>query len=131
MLVVIAGLFVAGCSKDDSVDTIAPTALINSPVEEMVYQRGQSIVLNATFEDNVALSHADVSISSVALKGWNTPWEAIETFEFSGKSQQLSAYELFGEPIPVDIMSGAYRLEILVVDKELNYTRYDIAITIE
>ncbi|MCG8580978.1 MAG: DUF4625 domain-containing protein [Bacteroidales bacterium] len=132
LAILVFGLFATACSDDDPADTEAPTALIGSPVAEMVYQRGQSIIVSAGFEDNQALSHVEVSISEASeLKGWDDPWEETETIELSGKSQSLSSYVLFGEAIPMEIKSGSYKLEFLVVDMELNYTKYDIALTIE
>lgn len=132
LVVMVIGLFAGACSDDAPSDTEAPSAVFTSPVAETVYQRGQSIIVNASFEDNMELSHVEVSISeAVNLKGWDDAWEATETFELTGKSQSFSSYELFGEAIPMDIKSGSYNLSFLVVDKKLNYTQYDFALIIE
>lgn len=132
LMLMVFGLLSGACSKDDPADTEAPTAVFTSPVEEAVYQRGQSIIVNGTFEDNNALSHIEVTIKEAdALKGWDEPWQAQETIELAGKSQSLSSYELFKQAIPMDIKLSNYTVEFLVVDSKLNYTKYDITLTIE
>jgi len=132
LVVLLVGLVFGSCSKDDPTDTMAPTAVISSPQENTTFLRGQSLVCNAIFEDNVELSHVEVSISNVSnLKGYDTPWVASETIELAGQKQELASYVLFNEAIPVEIMSGNYMLEFMVVDKSLNYTNYEINISIE
>ncbi|MBS2210166.1 DUF4625 domain-containing protein [Carboxylicivirga mesophila] len=131
-LIMVVGLLSGSCSKDEPGDSMAPTAVFTSPLTETVYQRGQSIIVNASFEDDKELSHVEVSIEEAqVLKGWNTPWETSEVIELSGKSQNLSAYELFGEAIPMDIKSGVYNLEFMVVDKQFNFANYNMVLTIE
>ncbi|MBS2210162.1 DUF4625 domain-containing protein [Carboxylicivirga mesophila] len=125
-------LLMVSCSKDDPADTTAPMASFSSPVEATKYVRGQSLICNAVFEDNDELSHVDISISSLkSLKGYNDPWLASESVELTGKTSELSAYQVFGEAIPFEIMSGEYMLEFTVFDKALNYSTYKFNVTVE
>lgn len=125
-------LLLASCSKDDPTDTNVPKATFASPVDATKYDRGQSVICSAVFEDDRELSHVDVTISALkSLKGWDDPWQAHETIELSGKRMELSAYQIFGEAIPFDIMSGNYQLEFIVVDKALNYSAYTFNINVE
>lgn len=125
-------LLLASCSDDESADTMPPLAIFTSPADATTYSRGQSLICNAVFEDDHELSHVEINVNSLNdLKGWDSPWEASETIELSGKQAQLDAYQLFGEAIPSEIESGPYAVEFLVVDKALNYTKYAFEIIIE
>ncbi len=125
-------VLVAGCSEDESKDKTAPTVTIQSPVNSTLFYRGQSLILNGVFADDRELSHVTVTIHTLkAARGIDTPWEASETIELKGKEHKIASYELFGAPIPSDIMSGNYYLDVLVVDKALNESKIVVAVIVE
>lgn len=125
-------VLVAGCSDDETKDTTAPSVTIENPVNSTLFYRGQSLILNGVFADDRELSHVTLTVHTLkAARGIDTPWEATETIELTGKEHNIASYELFGAPIPSDIMSGNYYLDIVVVDKALNESKTVIAIEIE
>lgn len=125
-------VLVAGCSDDESKDKTAPTVTIQSPVNSTLFYRGQSLILKGVFADDRELSQVIITVHTLkATRGIDTPWEATETIELKGKEHNIASYELFGAPIPSDIMSGNYYLDVLVVDKALNESKTVIAIKIE
>ncbi|WP_430813520.1 DUF4625 domain-containing protein [Carboxylicivirga sp. RSCT41] len=131
-LLVLMLLSFASCSKDEPADNTQPTAVILTPLEQDEFIRGQSLIFNGVFEDDRKLSHVEISIAeNSSLKGFDTPWEATEVIELMGKSTEINGYELFDGEIPADIMSGNYSLKVLVVDKALNFSSYNVGIVIE
>lgn len=125
-------VLVAGCSDDETKDKTAPSATIENPVNSTLFYRGQSLILNGIFADDRELSHVTVTIHTLkAARGIDTPWEATEIIELKGKEHTIASYELFGAPIPSDIMSGNYYLDIVVVDKALNENEIVVDVVIE
>ncbi|WP_430812419.1 MULTISPECIES: DUF4625 domain-containing protein [unclassified Carboxylicivirga] len=122
LLVVLSGLLVVSCSDDDDpADTNAPQASFTAPAEAAVYQRGQSLICDAVFEDDRELAQLHVSIANVSgLKGWDTPWTDEEVIPLVGKRMEMSGQQLFGEAIPMEIMSGEYEVTFTVEDKTGN-----------
>lgn len=121
----------AACSEDEElIDLVKPTATINQPAKGTLYYRGSSIVFEANFVDDVALAYCEVSL--VTLKGWDVPWEPmVDKVVLSGTHDEVSAYQIFKETIPMDIMSGKYAINIKVVDVAGNYNMYSADIEIE
>lgn len=131
-VVLLVAVFLSGCSKDEPKDSMSPLAVFSSPMEGAVYQRGQSLILSGTITDDKELSHIDVSIATLkSSSGYNDPWISEEKIALSGREKNINSYALFEQAIPFDIMSGNYTINILVVDKALNYSSYPIAITIQ
>ncbi len=125
-------VFIIGCSDDDSKDNTAPIMSIKTPVNDALYSRGQSIILNADFTDDKDLLQVTATIRAVPTnKGIDTPWEATETISLTGKKHNLSSHALFNASIPYDIMSGNYHIEFVVADKANNQKKNFIPITIE
>jgi hypothetical protein len=125
-------LGVIGCSSDDDKDNTSPIMSIQTPQNDALYSRGQSIILNAVFTDDKALSHTIITIMAVPVnKGIDTPWEATERIELSGKEQSVTSHALFNSNIPDAIMSGNYNIEFVVVDKANNQKKNFVPITIE
>ncbi len=132
LMILVLGLMASSCSDDEIKDTTDPTATFTSPIESAVYSRGQSMICNAVFEDDIELLMVEINIySQKSTKGWDTPWIYNETVYLSGKTDELSAYQIFNQDIPLDIMSGQYTLEFKVFDKTLNYSSYQFDISIE
>ncbi len=121
-----------GCSDDEDKDRTAPFGNVQTPVSGREFIRGQSIILNASFTDDRELSHVVVTVYALkGTRGIDTPWSATETIELKGKEQTLASYELFGNVIPSDIMSGSYFLDFLIVDKAQNNMKLVVPIVIE
>lgn len=132
LMVIVVSVMGSSCSKDDPKDNTSPVVVIENPLEGANYLRSQSLILNGTFTDDRELSHIEVAISSLkSARGYNDPWNTSETIELTGTEQVIKSYALFGQSIPADIMSGDYTLELIVVDKALNYTKHSIPIGIE
>jgi len=130
----LVALALVSCSKDDPVkDITKPTAVISNPVEGSIFQRGASIILDATFMDDHMLASCDVSIVSLkALKGFDDPWMPnVDVIILEGEEDEVTAHQVFKQAIPMDIMSGEYSLTFKVVDEAGNYTDYPVNITIE
>ncbi|MCG8582664.1 MAG: DUF4625 domain-containing protein [Bacteroidales bacterium] len=121
------------CSDDDDAVTDLPTAIIESPVETQLYQRGNSMMLTASFESKIGLKECTVYLKEAqSLKGWDDPWTPEQTIALNLQmSDQIENQWLFEPYIPFDIKSGDYIFTLLVVDTELNYTSYEIPVTIE
>lgn len=122
------------CSDDDPVkDVIKPTAVITNPVSGSTFQRGASIILDATFMDDMALESCELSLESLkSLKGFDDPWQPdVDKVMIEGEEDEVASHQIFKQSIPMDIMSGNYSLIIKVVDAAGNFTDYPVDIIIE
>ncbi len=129
---IVLSFVLVSCSDDESKDRTAPFGTIQSPVNGKLFMRGQSLIVNGVFTDDRELSHVTVSVGALkAVKGIDTPWADSETIELKGKEQILTSYQLFGDMIPSDIMSGEYYLNFLIVDKALNEKKLVVLINVE
>jgi len=130
MLLVISMLLFA-CEKEG--DKESPIAMIETPSIGQEYSRGQVIYLNALFTDNEGLERCEVKIGSTkSTFGWDDPWEPeTEVIALSGRSFQLDKHLLFNGPIPIDIMSSTYVIQIEVFDKSGNMSNYTRNIVID
>lgn len=121
------------CSeKEDTVEEV-PAAQIEMPVEGQVYQRGGTIMLTADFESKVGLKECTAYLKEAqSLKGWDDAWTPEQTIALNKEmSDRIENQWLFEPHIPFDIKSGDYIFTLLVVDTNLNYTSYEIPVTIE
>jgi len=131
-VILLVAVFLSGCSKDEPKDTMSPVAVLSSPQEGTIYQRGQSLILSGTITDDKELSHIEVSIATLkSSSGYNDPWISEEKIALSGREMNINSYALLEQAIPFNIMSGSYTINLIVVDKALNYSSYPIAITIQ
>jgi len=121
------------CSDEDTPLEEAPVALIELPSEGQLYQRGSTIMLTAYFESPVGLKECTAYLKEAnSLKGWDDPWTPEQTIALNtSKTDKLENQWLFEPSIPFDIKSGNYIFTLLVVDTKLNFSSYEIPITIE
>ncbi|WP_430816481.1 DUF4625 domain-containing protein [Carboxylicivirga sp. RSCT41] len=121
------------CSDEDSPADEAPAAVIELPTEGQLYQRGSTIMLTAEFEAKPGLKECTAYLKEAqSLKGWDDPWTPEHTIALNGADHDRIENQWVFEPyIPFDIKSGDYIFTLLVVDTELNYTSYEIPVTIE
>lgn len=128
-------LVLVSCGKDDEKkDTEAPSAVISSPEDNMLYFRGNTLYLNATFSDNEELSECTVYLTQnlKAAMGWDQLWTPDEvTFPLSGTSYEIVDQFLFEPTIPSAIMATDYMVKVVVSDKALNFTTIEIPISIK
>jgi len=124
---VAAALF--SCSSDDnnSVDTQAPTIVINEPTDGEVFHAGDEIHVDIDFSDNVALASYKIDIHFTGdghshEKSMNISehieWEYEVTGVLSGKNQNLHIHI----DIPENAEDGAYHFGVFAVDKAGNET---------
>lgn len=122
------------CSdKDDAPVNELPTAIIEMPVDAQLYQRGSTIMLTADFESKAGLKECTAFLKEAeTLKGWDDPWTPEQTIALNEtKVDRIENQWLFEPSIPFDMKVGDYVFVLLVVDTNLNYTSYEIPITIE
>nr|WP_319399743.1 DUF4625 domain-containing protein [uncultured Carboxylicivirga sp.] len=128
-------LLLEACGKEDIADTTAPEAFITAPVANTKYYRGNTLYLNAVFTDDTALKECAVYLTpqqSKNAKGWDSPWKPDDhIFPLSGKEDKLENKYLFEPTIPLNIMSGEYKLVIVTSDQSLNYSQTEIPIYIQ
>ncbi len=121
----------ASCEKEG--DKESPIASIETPTIGQKYYRGEVIYLNALFTDNEGLARCEISMASTkSTYGWDDPWmPETDVIQLSGQKQQIEQYLVFNGPIPLDIMSSAYVINIRVFDGAGNMTHYSRNIEIE
>ena len=121
---VITGTIFVGCSQkeDDiniqtTIDVTKPVTTIEIPNKNASIKVGQTLPITLKFTDNVALSEAlilfhfdDGHVHKVS------PWDTSFKISLSSK-QQIVTREI---PIPINIASGPYFLEVQCLDKSGN-----------
>lgn len=131
ILFIIIGTMVTSCEKEG--DTESPIATITTPEIGQKYYRGGVIYLNALITDNEGLDRCEVSMASTkSTFGWDDPWEPeTDVIQLNGSEHQIEEYLLFNGPIPIDVMSAAYVINIRIFDAAGNMTHYSRNIEIE
>lgn len=121
-----------GCDKDEDKQYDLPRAEISLPTEGQVYYRGNTLFFSATFQSERGLKECTLYLKEDnQLKGWDDPWTPEQTIELSGNHMSVENEILFQPNIPFDIKSTDYVLVLLVVDLDLNYSTYQVPITID
>jgi len=118
-------LVIFGCGADeekrDPIDRESPTMEIEKPVSNALIGKGTDLLLSGVFNDDLELENIELSLSFIQTKAENgitDPWTpSPETILLSHTRQVLTDEKLFGESVPLDCKSGAYKLRIVVNDK--------------
>lgn len=137
-IALILALLSCGSEGDEGdkapIDTENPTINISKPVNNAMIGRGTELLLSGVFEDDLELKNIEVSLSFSTIKGTtgiDDPWEpAAETIDLSGKHQELTDVQLFGEMIPSDCKPGGYKLTLVVTDMVDKSTTKEISFTV-
>lgn len=136
----------AACGSDDDdgngeepVDNEKPAINITAPAEGDPFSIAVgTFAVTGELTDNVALDTCSFSLttdlkSASSLKSIDDPqvWQPNpKGFSLEGKSKIFTAEEVFG-PIPDDAMTGAYTLNIEVIDAAGNSAAESITFTLE
>nr|WP_319397996.1 hypothetical protein [uncultured Carboxylicivirga sp.] len=134
-------LVMLACGKEDG-DTTPPTIIVNAPVADQYFYRGNAIKLDAIFQDDIALKDCRVNlifveplepgIGNLSLKGIDTPWQPNEMKIPLGETyHEIKDLVLFNDYIPYEIQSGYYTLKFDLYDLATNPARYTVNIIIE
>ncbi len=133
-LSIIGLVLLSACEKDEEVkDIIKPNCSIVKPTDDALFFRGSSIIFEGYFTDDIELGSCELFLTTLkATKGWDDPWTPlVDRIELSGTKADISAYQVFKDIIPQDIMSGDYILNIKVSDKAGNFSMYTVNIYID
>ncbi len=131
ILLIIFGSFFASCEKEGDVES--PIAQIDAPEIGQKYYRGGVIYLNTLITDNEGLDRCEVSMASTkSTFGWDDPWEPeTDVIMLSGTEHHIEEHLLFNGPIPFEVMSAPYVINIRIYDVNGNMTHYSRNIEIE
>ena len=119
-------LILISCSKGETeapqpIDEYAPTMTISSPTDGASMPKGAFLILDAVFEDDIALKELKVSLTAPrdlkTLKGIKEPWSPVdEVIMLTGTKHIIEAHNLFNEEVPADCLSGTYKLNFELID---------------
>ncbi|CAG0991047.1 MAG: DUF4625 domain-containing protein [Bacteroidetes bacterium] len=116
-------ILILSCKKEKA-DTEKPAIKMNSPTEDAEYKAGETIVFNATFTDNIALSEYDIDIHNGAGHGHGRMM-GVWAIEISGELSGIMHIIKKEINIPNDADTGTYHMIVNALDKAGNEAEFE------